>query len=303
MSKSASINTSDIQVFDRQTLRQARRRSAKNTREHMFLFDWAEAQIAERLLDVNRDFETALQIGMRNDGAALLKTGKIKTLHTTDIIVEGAAAPSVVSDEEFLPFKPAAFDLIISALNLHSVNDLPGALLQIRQSLKPDGLFVAAILGGETLHELRECLMQSELALKDGVSPRVFPFADKQQAGGLLQRAGFALPVIDSDIITVTYPHMFKLMHDLRAMGEGNIIDARSKLNPGKALFMDAAQRYAQHYSAADNRIEASFEVIFMLGWAPHASQQKPLSPGSAKHRLADALGGAEIKTGDKATP
>mgnify|MGYP000513011366 CR=1 FL=1 len=294
MSKSASINTSDIQVFDRQTLRQARRRSAKNTREHMFLFDWAEAQIAERLLDVNRDFETALQIGMRNDGAALLKTGKIKTLHTTDIIVEGAAAPSVVSDEEFLPFKPAAFDLIISALNLHSVNDLPGALLQIRQSLKPDGLFVAAILGGETLHELRECLMQSELALKDGVSPRVFPFADKQQAGGLLQRAGFALPVIDRDACRVKYKSLKTLIEDLRDIGETNILSAYTPRYAGRQFLEEITENYLER----DGRGKYSvlLDILWMTGWAPHPAQPKPLKPGSAKTRLSDALGVKEGK-------
>lgn len=292
---------SDIEIFDRKALRLVRTRAAAAPDDHLFLLDWAEKQIADRLLDVNRSFGTALQIGARTDGAMLTNTGKIEYLIRTDIT--DAGAPSVIADEEFLPFAPASLDLVISTLNLHSVNDLPGALLQIRQALKPDGLFIAAIFGGETLHELRDSLTQAEVKLKDGISPRVFPFADKQQMGALLQRAGFALPVVDSDIVRVSYDNMFKLLHDVRGMGEGNIIRARNKANPGKAFFMEAAQHYATHHAVEDARIEASFEIIFLIGWAPHESQQKPLAPGSAQNKLADALKAEEIKTGDKATP
>jgi SAM-dependent methyltransferase len=210
---------------------------------------------------------------------------------------------NVIADEEFMPFADDSFDLITSTLNLHSVNDLPGALLQIKKSLKSDGLFLASLFGGETLFELRECLAAAEIELKGGISPRVFPFADKQQLGALLQRAGFNLPVVDSEIITVTYENIFGLLKDLRGMGERNIIRDRHRQNPGKALYMRAAEIYAQKYSEPDGRIRASFEIIFLLGWSPHESQQKPLRPGSATKRLSEALGAQEIKTGEKAAP
>lgn len=294
----------EIEVFDRAALKRARYRASKSDASYYFLHDWSYKQIAERLLDVTREFETALQIGVRGNTQEILDTNKIKTLITTEL-VGGAECqkPSLIADEEFIPIKDQSLDLVFSALNLHSVNDLPGTLLQIKRALKDDGLFIAALFGGETLHELRTSLLHAETALKDGISPRVFPFADKQQMGALLQRADFALPVIDSEIITVTYDNMFKLMHDLRLMGEGNIIKERSRVNPGRAFFMEAAQYYAEHFSEPDGRIVASFEIIFLLGWAPHASQQKPLVPGSAQHKLADALKTDEIKTGDKAIP
>lgn len=297
-------SSTDIELFDRKALRHARARAAKTSSDHLFLNAWAEKHIAERLMDINRKFDIALQIGMRNDGAALLNTKKIKHLISSETsTVSSFSSPSIVADEEFLPFAHGSLDLITSALNLHSVNDLPGTLLQIRRALKDDGLFISAILGGETLYELREAFTHAEMKLKGGISPRIFPFADKQQMGALLQRAGFALPVIDSEIITVTYDNIFKLMHDLRFMGEGNIIKERSRTNPGKAFFMEAAQYYAENFSEPDGRIKASFEIIFLLGWAPHESQQKPLAPGSADNKLADALKTNEIKTGEKATP
>jgi NADH dehydrogenase [ubiquinone] 1 alpha subcomplex assembly factor 5 len=290
------VNTiSDIIVFDRQLLRQNRLRSASHFNNHRFLMDWADAQLQDRLLDVKRNFPLALQIG----GRSRFGSPQIDRIFRMDT----AEKTEVIADEEFLPFKNHSLDLITSTLHLHSVNDLPGTLLQIKNALKPDGLFLTAMFGGETLHELRESLMQAEIALKNGASPRVFPFADKPQAGALLQRAGFALPVIDSEIVTVTYDNMFKLLHDLRFMGEGNIIHARRKENPGKAFFAKAAEYYAQNFADADGRIRASFEIIFMIGWAPHASQQQPLRPGSAKTRLADALDTQEIKTGERARP
>lgn len=211
----------------------------------------------------------------------------------------GMTTQSIFADEEFLPFANESFDLVLGTLNLHTVNDLPGALLQIRKSLKPDGLFLASMLGGETLYELRQVMTQAEMNTRGGISPRIAPFADKQQMGALLQRAGFNLPVVDSDIITVTYDNIFKLFHDLRYMGEGNAIAARDKTPPGKKLFMEAARLYQEQFAGADGRITASFEIIFLTGWAPHSSQQKPLRPGSAETSLADALSTREIKTGD----
>ena len=280
-------------IFDRQKATQARLRSASlcQKNNHRFLFDWVEDQLADRLKDINRHFDLGLQIGMRHPGDKLLDTGKIKTLLHTDLTDGiGADVPDFVCDEEFLPVKPGSLDLVISALGLHSVNDLPGTLLQIRQALKKDGLFLDCLFGGETLNELRQSLMQTELSLKGGVSPRIFPFADKKQMGALLQRAGFALPVVDSDTITVTYDNMFKLMNDLRGMGEHNIILERSRTNPGKEFFMHAAQYYAENFADDDGRIRARFEIIFLIGWAPHESQQKPLKPGSAQKNLAEIL-------------
>ncbi|MCB1531583.1 MAG: methyltransferase domain-containing protein [Alphaproteobacteria bacterium] len=291
-------SATDIHIFDRKA---AALKRARIKKDHLFLFDWAQKQIAERLDVVNRDFDLALQLGTRGDQAPLLSSPKIKTLLSLDTNAD--STPGTIADEEMLPLETSSLDLVTSALNLHSINDLPGTLIQIRRALKADGLFVGALLGGETLHELRDSLAQAELKLKDGMSPRVFPFADKQQMGALMQRAGFALPVIDSEIITVTYENIFKLMHDLRFMGESNIIAERSRTNPGKDFFMEAARHYAQNYSEPDGRIRASFEVIFLLGWAPHESQQKPLAPGSAQKKLADALRTDEIKTGEKATP
>lgn len=291
-------NPEKIEVFDREDRRKKLKRCRAKLAEHNFLFEWAEKQLSERILDVTKTFPTAIQIGTRNSGDPFSESNKIENLFKIDI--EDA---QTIADEEFLPLKPGSIDLITSTLNLHSVNDLPGCLLQIKQALKPDGLFLAAMLGGETLYELRESLTQAELKLKNGISPRIFPFADKQQMGALLQRAGFALPVVDSEIVTVTYDNMFKLMNDIRGMGEGNIIQERSRTNPGKALFMEAAQYYAEHFSEPDGKIRASFEVIFLIGWSPHESQQKPLAPGSAETRLADALNTDELQAGEKAAP
>lgn len=280
-----------ITVFDRAQIRRQRGRCAPHFSGHGFLFDWSMRQIADRLSVVRRTFPICLQTGNR---ATPLDA---KTFGIEQCIVAGR---DVIIEEDFLPFAPASIDLVVSALDLHTVNDLPGALLQIRQSLKPDGLFVAAILGGETLHELRACLSEAELELRGGVTPRVAPFADKPQMGALLQRAGFALPVVDSDIVTVTYDSIFPLMKDLRLMGEGNAIAERSKYFTSRALFLRAGQLYAQKFADPDGRIRASFEVIFLLGWSPHDSQQKPLKPGSAKTRLAEFLGTEEIGTGEK---
>ncbi|GJL84424.1 MAG: methyltransferase [Micavibrio sp.] len=281
----------DIKVFDRSRIRHNRQRAAANFSQHSFMFDWADKQLNERLADIKREFPLALQIGTRGPAP---QSSKINHLISMDI-----CNASIIADEEFLPFAGESLDLVLSTLNLHSTNDLPGALLQIRKALKPDGLFIASMLGGETLHELRQVLTQAEINIKGGASPRVSPFADKQQMGALLQRAGFNLPVIDSDIVTVTYDNIFKLFHDLRGMGEGNAIFARNKTPPGKALFLEAARLYQEQFAEKDGRIVASFEVIFLLGWAPHESQQKPLRPGSAEHSLAEALDTNELKTGD----
>jgi len=277
----------DIQIFDRGLLKHKRARIAECFADADFLFTWVIDNLRDRLEVIQRDFDVIAQLGAR--GGKIIEDAKVYDLNE-------AFSPDVIADTEFLSLKPQSHDLVISALDMHSVNDLPGALLQIKQALKPDGLFIAAVFGGETLHELRASLSETEMQLRGGLSPRVFPFADKQEFGALLQRAGFALPVVDSEIVTVTYEHIFKLMADIRGMGEGNVIAARDKRYVGKAFFMEAAQHYAEMFAESDGRIPASFEIIFLIGWAPHDSQQKPLQPGSAENRLADALKAEETK-------
>lgn len=297
-------------VFDRARIRQARNRSAAMLHEHNFLTEWTIKNLSDRLRDIKRDFPLALQIGGRTTAeqdSAIKETGGIETLCHMDIAEnllrrkEGEAV--LLADEEFLPVARNSLDLVISPLSLHSVNDLPGALIQINYALKPDGLFLAAMLGGETLYELRQVMMQAEKNIKGGISPRIAPFADKPQMGALLQRAGFALPVVDSDILHVTYDNLYDLMRDLRGMGENNAIDARSRHFTSRSVMEEAARLYREQYSDEDGRLTASFEIIFLIGWAPHESQQKPLKPGSADHKLAEALEATEHKAGEEAAP
>ncbi len=286
--------SSDIIVFDRVRIRQNRRRAAGKFNDHRFLSDWAAKNLADRLTDIRKDFETGLHIG---PGTELFKCPLI----SMDLCEQ--RRPGLAADEEFLPFAEGSLDLILSTLSLHQVNDLPGTLTQINRALKPDGLFMASMLGGETLHELRSVMTEAELSIKGGASPRIAPFADKQQMGSLLQRAGFALPVVDSEFVTVTYENAFKLMHDLRGMGEGNAIAARNRTPPGKTLMMEAARLYQEKFAESDGRIPATFEIIFLIGWAPHESQPKPLRPGQADRSLAEALDAEEISAGEKAAP
>ncbi len=296
----------NIPIFDRVLLQKRRKRALSQFSDHDFLFTWANDRIAERLNDIKRSFPFALQIGGRSDSAAFSKNQKIDHLIAMDCnthMLHGFGNRSIVAEEDIFPFANHSLDLILSVLSLHSVNDLPGALIQMRRALKPDGFFVAAMFGGETLRELREVISEAEILTRGGVSPRVFPFADKQQMGSLLQRAGFALPVVDSEIITVTYDHMFKLLYDIRGMGESNIIEARDKAYVGRDFFSSAAKIYHDRYAEENGRITASFEIIFIAGWAPHESQQQPMKPGGADMRLSDALHTNEIDTGDKATP
>jgi len=214
---------------------------------------------------------------------------------------EGSATRFVVADEEALPFGSAVFDLVVSGLSLQFVNDLPGALVQIRRVLRPDGLFVAALAGGDTLTELRQSFAAAESEIEGGISPRIAPFADVRDLGALLQRAGFALPVTDVDRITVRYGTVFALMHDLRRMGATNALLDRRRTPLKRATLMRMAEIYAQRFADADGRLRATFEIAWLLGWAPHPSQQQPLKPGSAQARLADALGTREVSTGEKA--
>ncbi len=286
-------------LLSRALLQHRRRRCLSAPEGSLFLHDHAGRVLSDRLQDIKRDFPHILQIGARDplDWTHAIKThagGQVIT--RMDMIPDLLQAGDMQGDEEILPFSKGMLDMVISNLNLHSVNDLPGALIQIRHALKNDGVFIASMFGGETLRELRESLLQAELSVSGGAHPRVMPFADKPQMGDLLSRAGFNLPVVDSEIVTVSYEHIFKLMHDLRYMGEASIIKDQAKHFTKRDIFMRAADYYHAHFAEPDGRIYASFEIIYLIGWSPDESQQKPLKPGSAKIRLADALGAQEKK-------
>lgn len=299
-------------VFDRQTVRRHRDRAADGLADYGFLLEECGERLADRLLDVTRRFPLALDLGCHGGQLKTILGGRggIETLIQCDLSTRMAARAAtltgtlaVAADEEFLPFAEGCFDLILSNLSLHWVNDLPGALIQIRRALKPDGLFLAAMLGGETLKELRQSMMEAEAAVEGGASPRISPMADVRDMGDLLQRAGFALPVADFDLIEVSYSDPLRLMADLRGMGEGNAVRERRKGFTRRTTLMAAAQRYRERFAAPDGRVPATFQVIFLTAWAPHADQQKPLRPGAARSRLASALDSTEIPAGEKAAP
>lgn len=288
------MTTSDrMTVFDRALVRRRRDRAVPNFSDHSFLFDEVAERLADRLEDVVRPFPLALDVGCHDGAMGRVLAGRkgIERLIACDLAPGFArAARGLAADEEFLPFAPNSFDLVVSNLSLHWVNDLPGALLQMRQILKPDGFFCGAMLGGDTLIELRRCLYEAEMAVSGGVSPRVSPFAEIKDAGGLLQRAGFALPVVDSDTLTVTYADAFALMRELRGMAESNAVLARRKIPATRGLLFDAARRYAELYAEPDGRIPVTFQILYLAGWSPHESQQQPLKPGSGEIPLGQVL-------------
>jgi len=287
-------------VFDRALLRRRLAR-ARALGFETFLVDRVAADLSERLGAVLRQFDCAVDLGTPSEAlrAALAGNATIGTLIAASPLAR--AKPAVVADEEALPFREASLDLIVSALALQFVNDLPGALLQIRRALKPDGLFLAAMLGGDTLTELRQSFAAAEAEIEGGVSPRVAPFADVREMGALLQRAGLALPVADVERLTVRYSSPFRLMGELRRMGATNALTERRRTPLRRATLRRMVEIYAQRFADPDGKVRATFEIVWLSGWAPHESQQKPLRPGSAQARLADALGTREIGTGEKA--
>lgn len=289
-------------VFDRALLR-ARQARALALGPEPFLLERAAEDLSERLLTVKRRFETAVDLGTPTDllSRALAGHPGIGTLVRAAPLAAGLAASecSIVADEEALPFANGSLDLVVSALALQMVNDLPGAFAQVRRALKPDGLFLAALIGGGSLAELREAFAIAESETTGGVSPRVAPFADVRDMGGLLQRAGFALPVTDVDRVVVRYGSPFTLMNELRRMGAGNVLAERRRVPLRRATLLRAAEIYTERFSDADGRVRATFEIVWLSGWVPHESQQKPLRPGSAKMRLADALGTTEKPAGE----
>lgn len=289
-----------ITVFDRDILKLRRDRAAAKAQDYNFLFAETAERLADRLDDTTRNFPMAVDLGCHSGelGQIIGARGGIETLYQTDISARYAKTArarngkgTLVADEEFLPFAEGSLDLVISNLSLHWVNDLPGMLLQARRSLKPDGLFLACMLGGETLKDLREALMTAEAEEEGGVSPRVSPFVDVKDAGALLQRSGFALPVVDADDIYIDYPDALKLMRDLSGMGESNLITKRSKKFTKRSTLARAAAIYHERHARSDGRIMAKFQVIYLTAWAPDASQPKPLRRGSGQVSLVDFLG------------
>jgi SAM-dependent methyltransferase len=280
--------TNAPQVFDRALLLHRLAR-AERMGAASFLLDRVAEDLVERLGAVLRDFGVAADIATPTDALRRALADRIGAIEAVDFAAD-----------ETLPLKAESLDLAVSALALQFVNDLPGALTQIRLGLKPDGLLLAAMLGGDTLTELRQSFAQAESDIEGGASPRVAPFVDLRDMGTLLQRAGFALPVVDVDRITVRYDNAFALMRDLRGMGATNILNERRRLPLRRATLLRMAQVYADRFADADGRIRATFDVVWISGWAPHASQQVPLKPGSAKARLADALGARELSAGEK---
>src|SRR6266508_431810 len=300
-------------VFDRQLLR-ARRLRAAALGPSTFLIERVAEELSDRLAAVLRRFECTVDLGTPTDAVrrVLAGSGKVGTIIAADALAgvapfslprsPGRAGElAVAADEEALPFRDGSLDLVVSALALELVNDLPGTLIQIRRALKPDGLLLAALAGGDTLTELRQAFAAAEAEIEDGISPRVAPFADVRELGALLQRAGFALPVTDVDRLTVRYASPIALMHDLRRMVATNPLVDRRRRPLKRALLARMMEIYGARFSDPDGRIRATFEIVWLSGWAPHASQQKPLAPGSARHRLADALGVREIRVpGDR---
>jgi NADH dehydrogenase [ubiquinone] 1 alpha subcomplex assembly factor 5 len=284
------------QIFDRALLRRRRDRIARSSDPRRdFLFAEAGERLLDRLDDVRRHFPLALDLGSRDGllGRLLQGRGGVQMLIQGDLslgMLRKAAGPVLQLDEEALPFAPECLDLVLANLSLHWTNDLPGALAQIRHVLKPDGLFLGVLFGAGTLAELRTALMEAEIAETGGASARVSPFADLRDAAGLMQRAGFALPVADVETVTVTYAGLIPLLADLRAMGEANILGARLKRPTRRAVIARAAALYQEKFAMPDGRIPASFRLIFVTGWAPHESQQEPARRGSGKVSLGDVF-------------
>lgn len=269
-------------LFDRTLLRTRQARALKQGAE-TFLLDRVTEDMSDRLQAVLRQFSNGADIATPGNGLADALRDRVASLARID-----------VPDDESrgLGLAPASLDLAVSALGLHLVNDLPGVMAQVRRALKPDGFWLAALLGGDTLTELRQSFAAAEAELDGGISPRIAPMADLRDVGALLQRTGFALPVTDVDRVVVRYSSAFALMQDLRRMGATNILNERRRTPLRRATLLRMAQIYAERFADPDGRIRATFDIIWLSGWAPHESQQKPLKPGSAKASLADAVRG-----------
>ena len=290
-------NAEPPRLFDRALLAARLRRAlgaASGEGKADFLLRRAADELADRLSLVRREFAVAAEVGAPGPHAAevLAARGDGFTLRLAPLALAAGPGPyaRAIGDLESLPLADQSCDLIASLMGLHHVNDLPGALIQIRRAMRPDGLFLAALAGGDTLTELRQSLTVAESEVTGGAAPRVAPFADVRALGGLMQRAGFALPVVDADSVVVRYPDLLALMRDLRAFGATNALTLRSRAPLRRDVLVRAAMVYAERFADPDGRLRATFETIWLTGWAPHESQPKPLKPGSATMRLADAL-------------
>ncbi|OAF17214.1 methyltransferase domain-containing protein [Bradyrhizobium neotropicale] len=266
-------------LFDRALLH-ARQRRAQAQGPVRFLLDRVDEDLSDRLAAVMREFGAAADLWTPGEGLMAART-RLPSLERVALDATGA---------EKLPFASESLDLVVSALAMQFVNDLPGVLAQIRRALKPDGLLLAAMIGGDSLTELRQAFAAAEAECEGGVSPRVAPFADLRDIGALLQRAGFALPVTDVDRVVVRYANAFALMQDLRRMGATNVLIERRRKPARRATLLRMAEIYVERFADADGRVRATFDIIWLSGWAPHASQQQPLKPGSAKASLAEAV-------------
>ncbi len=293
-------------LFERRLTRHWRARAARSGQEH-FLAGRAAGDLAERIGEISRTFARMLEICAVPGALAGLLIAQGKASEAM-IGLEWPSPgqcdlPSAVVDEDALSFAPGSFDLVAIVLTLHGVNDLPGALAQINAMLEPDGLFIANLFGGATLTELRQSFAAAEDELYGGAAPRVMPFTDLRDAGALLQRAGMTLAVADSDHFTVRYDHPLALMRDVRAMGEANALRQRSRRPMTRRLMQRMSEIYADRFMDGDGKIRASFEIVTLTGWCAHESQQQPLAPGSARIKLADALGTSEHSAGETARP
>jgi SAM-dependent methyltransferase len=301
---SSALMSAPPRLFDRSLHRKRLDRAALDYGAADFLHRRAAQDLAERLEAIMRSFPLAVDLSARagafRKALAASEAGeRVGLLIEADLsaaMLAGRKGARLVLDEERSPLAPESLDLIVSTMGLHWTNDVVGALIQARRALKPDGLFMASFLGGATLTELRQALVAAESELLGGAGSRVSPFADSSDAASLLQRAGFALPVADVDRVSVTYDHPLKLLFDLRQMGETSVLADRHPRKLTRPLMERAFEIYFQRFADEDRRVPATFEIITLTGWAPHESQQQPLQPGSAKMRLAEALGTVEHK-------
>ncbi len=265
-----TVSSSPV-IFNRALLRKYRDRAAARLFQHQFLLEEVWANIAERLQESTRAFPIVLEMGCRLGGcssylAQRAGTRLVVQSEMSAVMLTKAQGMRIMAEEEYLPFAPGSFDLVLSIINLHAVNDLPGALIQLRKALKPGGVFIAALLGGDTLTELRQSLMAAEMECGRGVTPHIFPFVDMKDAGMLMQRAGFALPVADSYTLVASYEGITPLMHDIRGMGEGNILITKKNYGLSREVLAHAGCYYQQHFNLDEGRIQATFEIITITG-------------------------------------